>query len=189
MKYFFKDNSYSIFKMFINQLGMTIFGLTLSMATSQNDTLFLITSIFAVCFYMVLLYCMTWDIGYEEKIRIDAGRLDYNPFKGFFLSLSANALNFILAVMIISGYYGASSFIEGAPASPEWAVNIFGIGRMAAGLLEAMYGGIINVVFNLSPWSYLIIPIPAIITCTLAYNAGVKGFRIFPASKKDQNKE
>lgn len=189
MKYFFKDNSYSIFKMFVNQLGMTIFGLTLSISTSQFPTLFLLSSIFGVCFYMVLLYCMTWDIGYEEKIRIDAKRLKFMPAKGFFLSLAANAVNFILGILILVGFYSATSFNNGAPASPEWAVNLFGICRPIASFLQAMYGGIVDIVFNLSPWAYIIIPLPAILTCTVAYIAGVKGFRIFPASKSEQNRE
>ncbi len=189
MRFFIKDNSYSIFKMFVNQIGMTIFGITLSLATVQNDTLFLLSSIFAACFYMVLLYTMTWDLGFEEKIRIDAKRLKYNRFKGLYMSLLANIPNFIIAVMVIGGYYCSTSFIDGAPASPVWAVNVYGVGKLVAGIIEGMYGGIINNIFNASPWAYLIIVIPSLITCTLAYIAGVKGFRIFPESKSNVNRE
>ncbi len=185
MKFFIKDYSYSIFKMFVNQIGMTIFGITLSMATHQNNTLLLLTSIFGACFYMVLLYTMTWDIGHEEKLRIDGGRLEYKPLKGLYLSLFANIPNFILAVMILVGHYCSTIFIDGAPASPEWAVNLYGIGRAGAALIEGMYGGIINVVFNMSPWAYLIIILPSLAVCTFAYIFGVKGARIFPAPKNE----
>ena len=97
MKYFVKENSYLMFKMFVNQLGMTIFAIILTFATNQNDTLFLIVSIFSILFYMVLLYFMTWDIGYGEKIRIDAKRLDYKPMKGLILSFCANIINIVSA--------------------------------------------------------------------------------------------
>ena len=177
MKFFFKDNSYSIFKMFINQVGMTIFGIALSFATSENDTLFLISSIFSVCFYMVLLYTMTWDIGYEEKVRIDAKRLKFNRFKGLYMSLVANIPNFIIAILIIVGKY-----VNGA-------AGVFIIGSGAAALLEGMYMGIVNVVFNFAPWSYLLIVLPAPIVCTVAYIVGVKGFRILPPPKNEHNRE
>ena len=183
MKFFLKDNSYSIFKMFVNQLGMTIFGITLSFATHQNNSLLLLTSVFGACFYMVLLYTMTWDIGYEEKIRIEGKRLRYIPLKGLYMSLAANAVNFILAAMVIIGYYSSTSFVNGAPASPEWAMNIYGIGRAVAALLEGMYGGIISIVFDSNPWAYLIVILPSLLVCLLAYIAGVKGFRILPAPK------
>ena len=185
MKFFFKDNSYSIFKMFINQIGMTIFGIALSFATSKNDTLFLLSSIFGACFYMVLLYTMTWDIGYEEKLRIEAKRLNYNRFKGLYMSLYANVPNFILAILALVGYYGASAFNKGTPIAPGWAANVYGIGRLVASLIEGMYSGIVYVVFNFNPWAYLVIIIPSLITCTLAYIAGVKGFRILPAPKNE----
>ncbi len=188
MKFFFKDNSYSIFKMFINQIGMTIFGIALSFATPGN-TLFLLSSIFAACFYMVLLYTMTWDLGYEEKIRIEAKRLNYNRFKGLYMSLIANIPNFIIAILALVGYYGASSFNNGTPVSPGWAADVYGVGRLIGGLIEGMYSGIVYVVFNFNPWAYLIIIIPSLITCMIAYMAGVKGFRILPAPKNEHNRE
>ena len=190
MKYFIKENSYLMFKMFVNQLGMTIFAITLTFATTQNDTLFLIVSIFSILFYMVLLYFMTWDIGFEDKTRIDAGRMKFLPLKGLYLSLFANIPNIILALMITVGYYGASSFnAAGYPSSPEWAVNAYGVGKVVAGLLEAMYTGIINIWFGPSPWAYFTIIAPALITCMIAYVMGVKGLRVFPPSKNEYSKE
>lgn len=190
MKYFIKENSYWMFKMFVNQIGMTIFAIVLTFATNQNDTLFLIVSVFSICFYMVLLYFMTWDIGFEEKIRIDGKRQKFVKLKGLYMSLFANIPNFFLATLIIVGYYCSSGFNSaGYPASPEWAVNLYGIGRLIAGLIEAMYTGIINIVFGASPWAYLIITVPSLITCTIAYIMGVKGKRFFPAPKNEHSRD
>lgn len=188
MRFFFKDNSYNIFKMFINQIGMTIFGIAISLAT-PNDTFFLLSSIFAAGFYMVLLYTMTWDIGYEEKIKIDAGRLEYNRFKGLYMSLFANIPNFIIAILTLVGFYGASAYKGGTPISPSWAAQTYGVGKLIGSVIEGMYSGINYVVFNFNPWAYLLIILPSLITCTVAYIAGVKGKRILPPPKNEFNKE
>lgn len=193
---FLKGYSYDIFKMFVNQLGMTMFGLVLSMATSRNDPLFIISSVFSIIFYMVLLYAMTWDIGYAEKIRIEGKRMKYHPEKGFILSLCANALNLLLGIIITVSYYCATVHIpvaEGSvimvPGAPESVVNIYGIARSVATLLQGMYGGIINCLFVNQPWIFIVIVLPAVLTCGFAYIMGVKGKRITkmvgPDGKKD----
>lgn len=192
---FLKGYSYDIFKMFVNQLGMTMFGLVLSMATSQNKNLFIISSVFSIVFYMVLLYTMTWDIGYAEKIRIEGRRMKYHPEKGFVLSLCANALNLILGIIITVSYYSATAYsvIEGTvaknPTAPISVVNIYGVSRSVATLLEGMYGGIINCLFINQPWIFIVIVLPAVLTCGIAYIMGVRGKRITkmvgPDGKKD----
>lgn len=193
---FLKGYSYDIFKMFVNQLGMTMFGLVLSMATSKSETLFLISSAFAIIFYLVLLYTMTWDIGYAEKIRIDGRRMKYHPEKGFILSLCANALNLLLGIIITVSYYCATVHIPAAegsvimvPGAPESVVNIYGIARSVATLLQGMYGGVINCLFINQPWVFILIVFPAVITCGIAYIMGVNGKRITkmvgPDDKKD----
>ena len=48
---FIKDNSYNIFKMFLNQIGLAIFALVMSVATYNNDTLFLITGLMSIGIY------------------------------------------------------------------------------------------------------------------------------------------
>ena len=173
---FLKEYSYSIFKMLVNQIGMTMFGLVLSMATHQNDTLLLITSLFAVLFYMVLLYTMTWEVGYAEKIRIDNNRLKLTPLKGLYMSLVANIPNIVLAILAIVGYYGGV-LENGVPVSPEWAVNLYGTAKIIALFIQGMYSGIVSLYFPATPWVLLLIVLPSLVTCTLAYLAGVKGKR------------
>ena len=50
MLHFIKDNRSVIEKMIVNQIGMIFFGLMLSMATNQNNSLFLAASIFSELF-------------------------------------------------------------------------------------------------------------------------------------------
>ena len=52
-----------------------------------------------------------------------------------------------------------------------------------------MYGGIINCLFVNQPWIFIVIVLPAVLTCGFAYIMGVKGKRITkmvgPDGKKD----
>ena len=100
---FFKENSYDILRLYINQIGITIFSLLLyfSVASIEDKTLGLrlkiAISVFAILFYFALLYTAAWDWGAKDKIRIDAGRLECKKYKGALMSLIANIPNFILA--------------------------------------------------------------------------------------------
>ncbi|MBE6636916.1 MAG: hypothetical protein E7618_03820 [Ruminococcaceae bacterium] len=189
MKNFFKDNSYTIFKMFVNQLGMMFFGLVLSFATQSNDTLFLVASAFSIVFYLFLLYTMTWEIGYGEKVRIEGKRLRYVPLKGLYMSIVANLPNLILGILTMIGYYGASTFNETLqPASPEWAVNLYGVAKILATFLQAMYSGIVGLLPT-QPWIFIVITFPAMITCMIAYIMGVKGHQLFRFLGPDQKRD
>ncbi len=187
---FLKEYSYSIFKMFVNQLGMTMFGLVLSMATHQNTTLHVAASVFSILFYMVLLYTMTWDIGNAEKIRIDNKRMVYKPLKGFYMSLVANIPNFLLALLAVIGYYGGGTLANG----PEWAINLYGISKTVAFFLEGMYSivfdqGTHGLFFAGAPWILFAIAAPALVTCAVAYVAGVDGFRLIRIKDKKESRE
>ena len=97
---FLKENSYNIVKMLLNQLGIGILALVMTMATHQNDQLYFLTSIFCIIFYLYLLYTMTYELGEKDKPAIDAGRKPFDKLKGLKISLAANAINIICGVMI-----------------------------------------------------------------------------------------
>ena len=94
MKNFFHDYSYNIVKMFVNQFAISIFGVSLTLATTQAhiessgfDTFTLVVSIFAVAFYLFLIYTLAWEIGAKDKISVDVGKKPYRPHLGILLSL------------------------------------------------------------------------------------------------------
>jgi len=168
---------------------MMFFGLVLSFATQSNDTLFLVASAFSIVFYLFLLYTMTWEIGYGEKVRIEGKRLRYVPLKGLYMSIVANLPNLILGILTMIGYYGASTFNETLqPASPEWAVNLYGVAKILATFLQAMYSGIVGLLPT-QPWIFIVITFPAMITCMIAYIMGVKGHQLFRFLGPDQKRD
>ncbi len=178
---FIKENSYSMVKMFINQLGMTIFGTMLALSTGSNNSLLLASSIFSVLFYMFLVYSVGWELGAKDKIRVDSGRMREFPSKGFFIALGANLPNLILAVLIGFGAIISNGF------DAKWAGNLSMVCNAIARLIQGMYLGIIKLLgdslFEKATildtwWWFIIITFPALFVGWLSYFLGSKNFRI-----------
>ena len=74
----------------------------------------------------------------------------------------------------------------------NWASDLYGIPMVIATFTQAMYKAVHVTLFNNADWFYLVMPLPTILACTLAYYLGVKGKRILfflpelrdPRSKK-----
>ena len=163
MKKFFIHYSFFAVKMFLYQFAISLFGLTLSMVFTsiESPTGQLISSIGAAMFYLFLLYNMTWDLGYNDRIAKGHGTLDPKPINGFLTSLLANSLNFIMGILAVCG---------------------IGFGSFAI-IIEGMYAGIMMFVANggeIPGWLYLAIIIPAIIVASISYFLGLKDIRLIP---------
>lgn len=96
---FIKTNSYNIFKMMLNQFGLAMFGLVMTMVTVGKKDLSLIMSILCIVFYVYLLYVVGYDMGQRDKPALDGGRAEFKPLKGLWISLCANSINIICGVM------------------------------------------------------------------------------------------
>ena len=177
-------------KMFINQIAISIFGLMLSMATTntQSSTLSIVVSAFAILFYLFLLYTLVWEIGAKDKISVDVGKKAYKPFTGLWMSLIANIPNLLLAII-----FAICKFF----ASNDGAAKFGGIIGFIANVLQGMYfGAISSIAFPSGKfmtemwWTYFVIVIPALVTSFLAYYLGHKDFRFFAfVSNKNGNKK
>lgn len=190
---FIKDNLSTVTTMIVNQVGMVIFALVLSMATHSNGTLFLLSSIFSVCFYMFLQYTVCWDVGAKDKIRLDAGRIPYTPFKGLYISAVANVLNFLFSFLSALGYTfmsQADKLNNIAETSPKWASDMFGVFNAIARVCQCMYIGIIQSVAPNNPYFLLILVVPALFASFSGYFIAIKGKSIsgFFGIKRSSNK-
>ncbi len=100
---FIKKNFHDILRLYIYQIGITIFAFMLYTASGIPEDEVLVSqlrtvvSVFSILFYLVLLYYVAWEYGAKDKIRVDAGRIDKIPLKGMFMSLIANIPNFIFS--------------------------------------------------------------------------------------------
>lgn len=118
-----KTNFYDIIRLYIFQIGITIFSLFLYTAVGfVEDAVFfnrlrIAVSVFSMVFYFVLIYYMLWEMGAKDKIRIDGGRMEPMKGKGMLLCLFANIPNFIISfvslllivVFLIGGSQGVWS--------------------------------------------------------------------------------
>lgn len=176
MKNFFSKYSYGIVKMFVNQFAISLFGagLVAALSSVNNRWLTIGISIFAIIFYLFLIYNMTWEIGAKDRISVDVGKKQYRPHTGLLMSLVANIPNFILAIVITVCYLN--------PTKPAFA-NVGFVSSMISLLLEGMYTGLLTDItiggkqLLLHWWPYFVIITPALITSWVAYYLGHKNFR------------
>ena len=129
-------------------------------------TLRLWTSIFAVLFYLFLLYASMWEVGAKDGIRARAKGEKYGLWRGFAMSACANALNILLALCILPG-----AFVEGAVKGFSATCQLIAL------LAEGMYLGILatpvmGAPLNTYPWMYFVIILPAVLVTGAAYILG-----------------
>ena len=180
MKNFLKKNSDMIIKLIVHQFGLTVFGFLLYSAASVsgNRALVIGFSIFSVAFYLFLVYNLAWENGSKDKIRIDAGRLERDNFKGLKADLIAQIPNLIIAFVSLIAYICINRAIvseAGQFVTPVWAVNTHAICQLIGFYINAMYLGIFDY-FDLVtlPFSLLLLTVPTLLTCALGYYFGTK---------------
>ncbi len=175
MKQILKNGGNIILKLVVSQIGIAIFAFFYSFAFKEKPNIMLILCAFAVLLYMFLIFIHLWEHGAKDRIKVDGGRLKKNIFTGLILSLIANSVNIILAILINVAYLS----IEGHGvlplnqlSSPDWAIGLYNVTNSIARIVESMYLGFIAVYFNEAPYIFFIIIIPALTVSFLAYYCG-----------------
>ncbi len=170
MKSFFSKYGYTAVKLFLNQFAIALFGLALSLAcgASGNTTLQWVTSLFAVLFYLFLEYAVMWEVGAKDGISAVARKEPRRLWRGLLISLCANVLNLLFALLILPGAFAPKgSAVSGMSSAFS----------VAALLLEGMYSGLLALRFRGIPlnqyaWVYFAIIAPALIVSFAAYVLG-----------------
>ena len=173
---FFKNNSRLISKLFINQIGMTIFGTVLTvtayMAAKGKGAFLLGVSLFAIVFYLALVYNVMWDAGARDTIRIDTGRMEKTPFYALRVALFASVPNLVLGLLLLIGFL--LGYVFSLP------------------VLQAMYAGSFSFFLNRVPESaeylvftllYLFASLPAILVSVGSYELGRRNIYLFGKKK------
>lgn len=189
---FFKDNSYDIVKILVNQIGITIFSLMLYFTVNAigddklSSQLSIAVSVFSTIFFYALLYTSMWDIGAKDIIRIDGGKLEAVKGKGALLALFANIPNYVLAGLAV--LFMGIHMISGS----DGAYTAFVIFNLLVRFTDAVYLGLLNGIFSFLEtnqnlyyfWQsvgYFVLPTLTILVTQLGYVAGMRNFRIFGA--------
>lgn len=198
---FFKENSYDVVRLFINQIGIAIFSMiiytAIGMVNIDSDArlgIKVAVSVFAILFYFALLYTVAWDWGAKDKIRIDGGRLepDVVKFKGAKIAFLANIPNFVLSFIssLTVGLYILG--VEGA-LGVSAIFNIFTrlLMSMYLGLLQGVFVFLNQQVYVYQFWQavgYFFIPVFAIAVTQIGYSFGLKERKIFPTAVNKNKK-
>ena len=184
----FKENSYDIVRLYINQLGIMIFSMMLYTAVGSieneklSNGLSIFVSIFSICFYLALVYYATWELGAKDKIRIDGGRVEPCNNKGLIMSLYANLPNFVLGflstVLIAVYMFVGSDGLKSAFA----LVNLFT--RLNASMYMGFITGIVpsnsvtdgidSTKFFIESILFTVLPLISVAVIHFAYRLGLK---------------
>lgn len=167
MKAFFTRYASVIGRLFLNQFAIALFGIALAFACGRagNLTLQRLSSAGAVLFYLFLLYAAMWETGAKDGISAKARGESRRLWRGLLISLSANALNILLALLILPG-----AFFNGA----QGFSSVFSV---IALLIEGMYTGLLAIPLrglslNAYAFSYFLIILPALLVSSVAYILG-----------------
>ena len=185
MKNLYKQYSYNVVRDILNQFAISIFGALLSMATiaTESDTLSIVVSIFAIAFYLFLVYTTTWEIGAKDRVSVDVGKKPYRPHTGLVISAIANIPKLMIAIAFVVAVY--------LIPNGEFATTLEVIVRLAYMMLGGMYTGLMMSTTMVSAWwAYFVFIIPALLVSWLAYYAGFKNFRfVAPLFDKKNTKK
>lgn len=187
-----KGNTDSIFKLFINHMGMMIFALvvliTSKLLSSRigNDAVFYIMGAVTVLMYFSLIYTAMWERGAADKIKIDGGRATKNLLNGLWFYLLGNGI-FVIS-SIISLLF--SFFVT---EEPSFANGAFAVFRFISHYYNSMYMPVTSISgLGAVPKSliYVATVLPGAMVSAVSYILGVKGFKcIFPEPKRDKNRK
>lgn len=164
---FFRKYGYTMLKLFLNQFGISLFGMALAFACSraQRPKLMLATSIFAVLFYLFLEYAVMWEVGAKDGITAKARQTPRGLWRGFVISVCANTLNLICAFLVLTKVFAGG---ENPVSAVAQTIAMF-LQGMYQGILSQWVGGVQLYTF---PWMYFVIVVPAVLVCGVAYILG-----------------
>lgn len=190
MKQFFSRYSYDSMRMFLDQFAISLFGFSLALAAdkTKSNSFLWVVSIASILFYLFLIMDVARRIGDRDRVSVEIGKQRFSPVRGFLISLVANSVNLIMALIIM-----ILTFLPGT--NPAMA-------KLITSLLNGMYFGVYRLVSVGGTalqglwWAYFLLPLPALLVSTLGYIAGVKDWHLFglttpelPASDRPTRKE
>ena len=189
----FKENSYDIVRLYVNQLGIMIFSMLLYTAVGSfeneklSNTLGIFVSIFSICFYLVLIYYVVWEIGAKDKIRIEGGRAEPCKHKGLVMGLFANVPNVVLGlftllflvIYLASGNTAASSVFFIFNLITRFHASMY-LGIISAVVPTGLSAGAVDYIEMLTETIlFVVIPLVSVAVTHLAYHLGSKEKKLF----------
>lgn len=181
MKKFLEKYSYQCVTLFVNQIAIALFAISLAFAAgmAKNDTLKIVTSALSVVFLLFVDFTGVWKLAAEDRVSVDLGKAKLDMTVPIKMWLLSNSINLLLAVL-----YTLGALVEALAGLRVCSVIALLVQGEYMGLLSLSVGG---VVLNTLWFMYFIITIPSLITIFVAYILGVKNIgigKVFAPKKK-----
>ena len=182
VKKFLQKYSYQSVTLFVNQIAIALFAISLAFAAgmAENEGLKIVTSALSVVFLLFIDFTGVWKLGAEDRVSIDLGKekLDLSvPVKMWALS---NSLNLLLALL-----YTLGALVEPLSGLRVCSVIALLVHGEYMGLLSLEVAGI---TLNTLWYMYFLITIPTLITVFVAYLLGAKNIGIGKVLAPKKNK-
>ncbi len=211
---FIKENLHDIVKLFINQLGITIFSFFLYTAfdvgikdnDSAKSATYIAVSVISILFFCFLLYTVAWEWGAKDKIRIDGGRLKEFKYKGALISFYANVINFVIAavafttVLIFMLTYSETSLFDPSlvitfdKVPSNFALELHSVFNILMRFISSLYNGLLRGIFSgienaflvsfYESIGFFVLPLVAILATHFGYVMGLREKKIFSSNAK-----
>ena len=196
---FFKDNIDTVVKLIVNQIGVAIFAFFLytaagaiSVEPGVSLTIKIAISVFAILFYLVLIYNIAWEIGAKDKIKIDGKRLTRTPNKGILIGLMANSLNFIVIaaalIMMIIYIFTSSDALYSAFAVLNFIFRFFI--SMYLGVIQGIcspFAADQNLYYLAQTIGFFVFSALSALAIHISYIMGLNDWRLIPATHNKNN--
>jgi len=176
MKNFMERYSYESVHLFLNQVAIGLFGMTLSLASgmADNESLRNITSAFAVIFFLFLQYIAMWKIGAQDRLSFDLGKFNKNYLIPVWMWLLANSLNLLLALLISLSMWFDVPILS----------SIGAFSSVVKLIIEGMYTGLLAIKVGGAPlnsmwFMYFLTTLPALAVIFIAYVLGFNNVKLF----------
>ncbi len=173
--------SYESVHLFLNQVAIGLFGITLAIAAgiAENEILKIVTSVFSVIFFLFLQYTVMWKVGAQDRVSHDLGKLKKSYAVPLKMWLLANSLNLLLALLM-----SLAMWFDVAVLS-----SISGVATVIKLIIEGMYTGLLSLYVGGAPlnslwYMHFLTTLPALAVIFSAYVLGFNNFKFFKSKQK-----
>ncbi|MBQ7671422.1 MAG: hypothetical protein IJS45_12010 [Clostridia bacterium] len=201
---FWKDYGKTIRRMWLNQFGALAFALMLSFISTTvakkvpdySTLVYVVSGVIGVFFYGYLIYLVIWELGAQDRIRVDGDRMSPRPHHGILVGLA-----YSLPMLVVTGVYFAMTAVYSLASKDVSVVNgTLNVTGMMSLVIEAPYVGFALAIFGeigkrIAEESMLyygvfwfVSSLPILLVCWLGYLAGYHGkFMAWAYKRKKQN--
>ena len=201
-----KDNFYTVVKLWITQFAMMFLGILVLLPTANMKFLLSeshpdakgeplswmmpIASVFVILFYLVLIFWCCCEVGLNDSVKIESGRMKLQWYKCTLLALIAGLPSLVASIIacVAKTLIPGVSFLSSAEGAAGAAASTYGVSMTINEILNIMYKGTF-IFFGIDelPFIYFFSVFLSVAVCTLGYIAGTKGmFANLLSRKKDK---